>query len=77
MGMEFARKFNGTLVVKSQIFKLVKGMLSETGGCPHGWNPPVLGKKWPFPAVQHISGPTAPFRDLKSAWIADFFDKEV
>eukprot|EP00983_Pelagomonas_calceolata_P079961 1154930-Pelagomonas_calceolata.AAC.1 len=31
MGMEFASKFNGTLVVKSQSFKLVKGMLSATG----------------------------------------------
>eukprot|EP00983_Pelagomonas_calceolata_P013809 442381-Pelagomonas_calceolata.AAC.1 len=31
MGMKFASKFNGTLVVKTQLFKLVKGMLSVTG----------------------------------------------
>eukprot|EP00983_Pelagomonas_calceolata_P122955 1160955-Pelagomonas_calceolata.AAC.6 len=30
-GMKFASKFNGTLVVKSQLFKLVKGALSITG----------------------------------------------
>eukprot|EP00983_Pelagomonas_calceolata_P054658 1143796-Pelagomonas_calceolata.AAC.1 len=30
MGMKFARKFNGTSVVKFQLFKLVKGMLSTT-----------------------------------------------
>eukprot|EP00983_Pelagomonas_calceolata_P024184 760706-Pelagomonas_calceolata.AAC.1 len=28
MGMELASKFNGTLVAKSQLFKLVEGMLS-------------------------------------------------
>eukprot|EP00983_Pelagomonas_calceolata_P074252 1152482-Pelagomonas_calceolata.AAC.3 len=31
MCMEFASKFNGTLVVKTQSLKLVKGMLSVTG----------------------------------------------
>eukprot|EP00983_Pelagomonas_calceolata_P075550 1153064-Pelagomonas_calceolata.AAC.9 len=31
MGMEFVSKHIGTLVVKSQLFKLVKGMLSVTG----------------------------------------------
>eukprot|EP00983_Pelagomonas_calceolata_P089868 1157354-Pelagomonas_calceolata.AAC.5 len=31
MGMKFASKFIGTLVVKSQLFELVKGMLSITG----------------------------------------------
>eukprot|EP00983_Pelagomonas_calceolata_P033493 1048299-Pelagomonas_calceolata.AAC.1 len=31
MGMEFASMFNGTLMVKSQLFKLVKGMLGLTG----------------------------------------------
>eukprot|EP00983_Pelagomonas_calceolata_P067202 1149401-Pelagomonas_calceolata.AAC.4 len=30
-GMEFARKFNGMLVVKSQLFKLAKATLSVTG----------------------------------------------
>eukprot|EP00983_Pelagomonas_calceolata_P044640 1139386-Pelagomonas_calceolata.AAC.3 len=31
MGIEFASKLNGALVVKSQMLKLVKGMLSVTG----------------------------------------------
>eukprot|EP00983_Pelagomonas_calceolata_P039226 1137083-Pelagomonas_calceolata.AAC.1 len=31
MGMEYTSKFNGTLVVKSQLFKLVKVMLNVTG----------------------------------------------
>eukprot|EP00983_Pelagomonas_calceolata_P035329 1104947-Pelagomonas_calceolata.AAC.2 len=31
MGMKFASKLNGTLVVKFQLFKLVKGVLSLTG----------------------------------------------
>jgi len=31
MGMEFASKFNGALMVKSQFLKLVKGMLSVVG----------------------------------------------
>eukprot|EP00983_Pelagomonas_calceolata_P062855 1147466-Pelagomonas_calceolata.AAC.1 len=31
MGMKLASKFNGTLMVKSQLFKLVKGVLSTTG----------------------------------------------
>eukprot|EP00983_Pelagomonas_calceolata_P002253 76696-Pelagomonas_calceolata.AAC.2 len=31
MGMKFTSKFNGTLLVKSQLFKLVEGMLSVTG----------------------------------------------
>eukprot|EP00983_Pelagomonas_calceolata_P002677 89013-Pelagomonas_calceolata.AAC.1 len=29
--MEFASKFNGTLVMKSQLFNLVKGMISVRG----------------------------------------------
>eukprot|EP00983_Pelagomonas_calceolata_P004661 152119-Pelagomonas_calceolata.AAC.1 len=29
MGMKFASKFNGTLMVKSQLFKLVKGVLGQ------------------------------------------------
>eukprot|EP00983_Pelagomonas_calceolata_P045465 1139751-Pelagomonas_calceolata.AAC.5 len=31
MGMQVARKFQGTLLVKSQLFKLVQGMLSIAG----------------------------------------------
>eukprot|EP00983_Pelagomonas_calceolata_P110585 1159688-Pelagomonas_calceolata.AAC.1 len=31
MDMEFASKFNGTMVVKSQLFKLVKGILNIAG----------------------------------------------
>eukprot|EP00983_Pelagomonas_calceolata_P023840 750498-Pelagomonas_calceolata.AAC.1 len=31
MGTKFASKFNSTLVVKSQLFKVVKGMLSVAG----------------------------------------------
>eukprot|EP00983_Pelagomonas_calceolata_P002249 76535-Pelagomonas_calceolata.AAC.1 len=31
MGMKFASKFIGALVVKSQLFKLVKGALSVAG----------------------------------------------
>eukprot|EP00983_Pelagomonas_calceolata_P005187 169368-Pelagomonas_calceolata.AAC.1 len=31
MGMKFASKFIGTLVVKSQLFKLVKGVFSVAG----------------------------------------------
>eukprot|EP00983_Pelagomonas_calceolata_P053276 1143237-Pelagomonas_calceolata.AAC.1 len=31
MGMQFARKFYGMLMVKSQLFKLVKGMLNIAG----------------------------------------------
>eukprot|EP00983_Pelagomonas_calceolata_P013331 426001-Pelagomonas_calceolata.AAC.1 len=31
MGMKLASKFNGTLMVKSKLFKLVKGVLNITG----------------------------------------------
>eukprot|EP00983_Pelagomonas_calceolata_P030348 952428-Pelagomonas_calceolata.AAC.1 len=31
VGMKFASRFNGTLVVKTQMFELVEGMLSVTG----------------------------------------------
>eukprot|EP00983_Pelagomonas_calceolata_P003987 129702-Pelagomonas_calceolata.AAC.1 len=31
MGLEFASKFIGALVVKSQLFKLIKGVLSVVG----------------------------------------------
>eukprot|EP00983_Pelagomonas_calceolata_P010082 327780-Pelagomonas_calceolata.AAC.5 len=31
VGMKFASNFDGTLVVKTQLFKLVKDMLSVTG----------------------------------------------